>query len=37
LIRRFKNEAFPNVAVTVELLSTGVDVPAIGNIVSCGA
>ena len=33
LIRRFKNEAFPNVAVTVELLSTGVDVPAIGNIV----
>jgi type I restriction enzyme R subunit len=33
LIRRFKNEAFPNVAVTVELLSTGVDVPAISNIV----
>ena len=33
LIRRFKNEAFPNVAVTVDLLSTGVDVPAIGNIV----
>jgi len=33
LIRRFKNEQFPNVAVTVDLLSTGVDVPAIGNIV----
>jgi type I restriction enzyme R subunit len=33
LIRRFKNERFPNVAVTVDLLSTGVDVPAIGNIV----
>ena len=33
LIRRFKNEAFPNVAVTVDLLSTGVDVPAICNIV----
>ena len=32
-IRRFKNEAFPNVAVTVDLLSTGVDVPAIGTIV----
>jgi len=33
LIRRFKNEQFPNVAVTVDLLSTGVDVPAICNIV----
>ncbi|MFN9924589.1 MAG: type I restriction-modification system endonuclease, partial [Cyanobacteriota bacterium] len=33
LIRHFKNEAFPNVAVTVDLLSTGVDVPAICNIV----
>ena len=33
LIRRYKNEAFPNVAVTVDLLSTGVDVPAICNIV----
>jgi type I restriction enzyme R subunit len=33
LIRRYKNEAFPNVAVTVDLLSTGVDVPAISNIV----
>jgi type I restriction enzyme R subunit len=33
LIRRYKNEACPNVAVTVDLLSTGVDVPAICNIV----
>lgn len=33
LIRRFKNESFPNVAVTVDLLTTGVDVPQIGNIV----
>ena len=33
LIRRFKNEQFPNVAVTVDVLSTGVDVPAICNIV----
>jgi type I restriction enzyme R subunit len=32
-IRRFKNEQLPNVAVTVDLLSTGVDVPAICNIV----
>jgi type I restriction enzyme R subunit len=33
LIRRYKNEQFPNVAVTVDLLSTGVDVPAICDIV----
>ncbi|MFM7087735.1 MAG: type I restriction-modification system endonuclease [Cyanobium sp.] len=33
LIRRYKNERFPNVAVTVDLLTTGVDVPAICNIV----
>ena len=32
-IRRYKNERFPNVAVTVDLLTTGVDVPAICNIV----
>jgi type I restriction enzyme R subunit len=32
-IRRYKNEQFPNVAVTVDLLSTGVEVPAICNIV----
>lgn len=33
LIRRFKNERNPNVAVTVDLLTTGIDVPAICNIV----
>jgi len=33
LIRRFKNEQNPNVAVTVDLLTTGVDVPEICNIV----
>lgn len=33
LIRRFKNERQPNVAVTVDLLTTGVDVPTITNIV----
>ena len=33
LIRRFRNERLPNVAVTVDLLSTGVDVPEICNLV----
>jgi type I restriction enzyme R subunit len=33
LIRRFKNEQFPNIAVTVDLLTTGVDVPTICNLV----
>ena len=33
LIRRFKNEKNPNVAVTVDLLTTGVDVPEICNLV----
>lgn len=33
VIRRFKNEQFPNIAVTVDLLTTGIDVPAISNIV----
>lgn len=33
LIRRFKNERMPNVAVTVDLLTTGVDVPEICNLV----
>ena len=32
-IRRFKNEEFPNIAVTVDLLTTGVDVPSISNLV----
>lgn len=33
LLRRFKNEQNPNVAVTVDLLTTGVDVPEICNLV----
>ncbi|MCW5700564.1 MAG: type I restriction-modification system endonuclease, partial [Rhodospirillales bacterium] len=33
LIRRFRNERLPNVAVTVDLLTTGIDVPKIGNLV----
>jgi len=32
-IRRFKNETFPNIAVTVDLLTTGIDVPKICNLV----
>jgi type I restriction enzyme R subunit len=32
-IRRFKNERYPNVAVTVDLLTTGIDVPRIANLV----
>jgi type I restriction enzyme, R subunit len=33
LIRRFKNEALPKYVVTVDLLTTGIDVPAITNLV----
>jgi type I restriction enzyme, R subunit len=33
LIRRYKNERNPNVAVTVDLLTTGIDVPQICNLV----
>ena len=33
LIRRYKNERTPNIAVTVDLLTTGVDVPEICNLV----
>lgn len=33
LIRRFKNERNPNVAVTVDLLTTGIDVPEICNLI----
>ena len=32
-IKRFKNERFPSVAVTVDLLTTGIDVPAITTLV----
>lgn len=33
LIRSFRNDAFPQIAVTVDLLSTGIDVPKITNLV----
>ena len=33
LIRRYKNDRWPNIAVTVDLLTTGIDVPAICNLV----
>ena len=33
LIRHFKNEKMPNVVVTVDLLTTGIDVPKITNLV----
>ena len=32
-IRRFKNERFPNIVVTVDLLTTGIDVPAVDTLV----
>ena len=33
VIKQFKNNQYPNIAVTVDLLTTGVDVPAICNLV----
>lgn len=33
LTRDFKNERYPNIVITVDLLSTGVDIPSICNIV----
>jgi len=33
MIRQFKNEKLPNIAVTVDLLTTGIDVPEICNLV----
>lgn len=33
LIKRFKNEQYPNIVVTVDLLTTGIDVPKITNLV----
>ncbi len=33
LIRRFRNERIPVIAVTVDLLTTGIDVPPISNLV----
>ncbi|MFC2651930.1 MAG: type I restriction-modification system endonuclease [Capnocytophaga gingivalis] len=32
-IKNFRNEQEPNIAVTVDLLTTGVDIPKIGNLV----
>lgn len=32
-IKQFKNEKYPNIAVTVDLLSTGIDVPKINKLV----
>ena len=32
-VRRFKNEKYPNIAVTVDLLTTGIDVPEITALV----
>lgn len=33
LIKLYKNEKFPNIAVTVDLLTTGIDIPPICNLV----
>jgi type I restriction enzyme R subunit len=33
LIRRYRNDALPKIAVTVDLLTTGIDVPKITNLV----
>src|SRR5690606_17458175 len=33
LTKRFKNEKFPNIVVTVDLLTTGIDIPQITNLV----
>lgn len=33
VINRFKNNQYPNIAVTVDLLTTGIDVPEICNVV----
>ena len=32
-VQRFKNEKYPNIVVTVDLLTTGIDVPKICNLV----
>lgn len=32
-IKRFKNEKYPNIAVTVDLLTTGIDVPEITTLI----
>jgi len=32
-VKRFKNEKYPNIAITVDLLTTGIDVPEITSLV----
>ncbi len=32
-VKNFKNERYPNIVVTVDLLTTGVDIPTIANLV----
>ena len=32
-IRHYRNEPYPNIAVTVDLLTTGIDIPKIANLV----
>lgn len=32
-VKRYRNEKYPNIAVTVDLLSTGIDIPSICNLV----
>ncbi|WP_282071356.1 type I restriction-modification system endonuclease [Polaribacter atrinae] len=33
LLRKFKNDQYPSIVVTVDLLTTGIDVPSISNLV----
>lgn len=33
LIKQFKNEKYPSIAITVDLLTTGIDVPSVCNLV----
>ena len=33
LSRKFKNDSYPTIAVTVDLLTTGIDVPKICNLI----
>ena len=33
LVKKFKNEKYPNIGVTVDLLTTGIDIPTIANLV----
>ncbi|RBP28407.1 type I restriction enzyme R subunit [Oceanihabitans sediminis] len=33
LLRRFKNDQYPSIVVTVDLLTTGIDVPSISNLI----